>query len=150
MWSHQLPIFPTPENFDLRAEGSPKICGSCGQLTPTPATARLRWPCRCSWAHIVLRWHNAGRSAGLCFVVIPVGIRTYCSRLLESTAKLWSHRDYYLLAQLKMILELFSLFCLMISTRNLRQLSKAISVLCILHLHGICLCSSIFSWVSTK
>lgn len=89
-------------------------------------------------------------SAELYFVVVPVGIRRYCSRLLEGTDILWALGDYYLLAQLKVTLELFCLLFLLVSTRNLRYQPKDISIPCILHLHGIYLCSSISSWVSTK
>lgn len=112
MWSHQLRTFPTPENFDF-VEGSPKIRGSCGQLKPTPTTAGLRslalqvflGP---SCSQVTQSWQDLLDS--LCFDVIPVGIRRYCSRLLENTGTLWAFRDYYLLAQLNVIWELFCLF----------------------------------------
>lgn len=151
MWSHQLPTFPTPDSFDLSRELSQnmwflwtvetypwysrtQILGLGGVLGPTLFSDDTKL---------------AG-SAGLCFVVIPVGIWRYCSRLLENTVTLWALRDYYLLAQLKVTLELFCLLCPLVSTRNLRYQLKAVSILYIFHLHGICLCSSIFSWVSTK
>lgn len=112
MWSHQLRTFPTPENFHL-VEGPPKIRGSCGQLKPTPTTAGLRslalqvflGP---SCSQVTQSWQDLLDS--LCFVIIPVGIRRYCSRLLENTDTLWAFRDYYLLAQLNVIWELFCLF----------------------------------------